>query len=296
MSLFARTLLGMALILWMQQAVAAEPLPYDRYNEFHGWSATERVLLQDLSDWQLDKHSLVEAALIVAGHNKENVARYNARVKQSIARCRPRVRPTDSTQNQLRIIFQHTSAEFLKGKYQSDIYDLGKTLDRGDFNCLTATILFKEICQAFSIHVDALWEPSHVQCWATLRGNFGYVVETTAASDYEAVSGMRSADQLTLRRLSKSELLAKVYYNKGVRALKTDAYPTALASTWMGTLLDPRDSPAQNNLRACFNNWALAAVSQNSDVALARRLLDAGISLDPNYVPFSRNRALLVGQ
>lgn len=296
MSLFARTLLGLSLIIGMQQTVAAEPLPYDRYNEFHGWSATERVLLQDLADWQLDQHSLVEAALIVAGHNKETIARYNARLKQSIARCRPRVRPTDSTQNQLRIIFRHTSAEFLKGKYQSDIYDLGKTLDQGDFNCLTATILFKEICQAFSIHVDALWEPSHVQCWATLRGNFGYIVETTAASDYDAVSGMRSAEQLTLRRLSKSELLAKVYYNKGVRALKTDAYPTALASTWLGTLLDPRDSPAQNNLRACFNNWALAAVSQNSDVVLAKRLLDAGISLDPNYVPFSRNRALLVGQ
>ena len=296
MSLFARTLLGLSLIIGMQRTVAAEPLPYDRYNEFHGWSATERVLLQDLADWQLDQHSLVEAALIVAGHNKETIARYNARLKQSIARCRPRVRPTDSTQNQLRIIFRHTSAEFLKGKYQSDIYDLGKTLDQGDFNCLTATILFKEICQAFSIHVDALWEPSHVQCWATLRGNFGYIVETTAASDYDAVSGMRSAEQLTLRRLSKSELLAKVYYNKGVRALKTDAYPTALASTWLGTLLDPRDSPAQNNLRACFNNWALAAVSQNSDVVLAKRLLDAGISLDPNYVPFSRNRALLVGQ
>jgi len=59
-------------------------------------------------------------------------------------------------------------------------------------------------------------------------------------------------------------------------------------------LLDPQDQPAWSNLRACFNNWALAAV-ESDQLELAERLLDEGMRFDPTYKPFSRNRALLLG-
>lgn len=275
--------------------VAARDLDLRRFEEFAHWSERENLLVDDLSDGNLDQYSPLEAALVIGGYEDEQIAVFLAQLNGCAAKCRDRLHAATSRQARLRVVFEHLSADFLQGKYQADLYDVGRTISFGDFNCLTATILFQTLCRSFAIEIEAIWEPSHVRCWSSLSPDSGYLVETTAGQPKDAVGPMTLQSGLKARVLSDTQLIAKVFYNRGVRMMKSGDYSVALVSTWASCQLDSQDQPAQSNLRACLNNWALAAVSAD-DLRLADRLLDRGLRLDPTYEPFTRNRSILFGQ
>lgn len=307
MSLAVRFFIGLIGFVLIQQpvfgqsvatkSVSIEPRAkvFDRYQELSGWSLSDRQVLDDLGDGRLDKHTLFDASLLIAGHEEEKIATYRHLLSQSIRRCRDKVRIHESPQSRLRVIFGHLSNEFLHGEYRAELYDVGTTMSEGDFNCLTATILFQALCKAFDIDVIALWEPSHVQCWSPRSPRNGYIIETTASSPENAVSKLSLSSRLKNRQLTSSELVAKVFYNRGVEALTNERFSSALSTTWACAVLDPQDTSAQSNLRACINNWALSA-SQAGNQVLARKLLDEGMRLDSNYEPFTRNRSILLNE
>ena len=265
-----------------------------RFRDFAAWQPAEVELLDDLSDGQLDQ-SLLEAALIVGGHDLAQVAALETAFRKSCRRCRerfPRLQQ-QTLEQQCRILFDHLKSSFLDGEYVPDLCDVGATISSGKFNCLTATILYQTLGQEFGLSVQAAWEPAHVRCWVPSEsGRAGYLVETTADRTTAAVSGLYPRQMLRERPLSKEQLLGKVFYNRGVRELERDDFRSAICSTWASCLLDPTDIPAKNNLRACLNNWALQA-SKRDQIGFAIRLLDAGLQLDPDYEPFSRNLELL---
>lgn len=311
MSLAVRALL--LLSLFSMQPVIAEELArtttistatrvarsanvFKRFDEFASWSPKEWLLLKDVADSQLDKFSLFEASLVVSGYDSKEIAKYRKQLNASIVRCRgklPSGGPHGGRKRTLKAIFAHVARDFLYGEYRADLFDVGKTLREGEFNCLTATVLFQTFCKAYGIDSRVLWEPSHVQCWCPVSNSSGYIVETTASSPNNAISPLTATTELESRELSNTEFVGKIFYNRGVRALMTDRYPEALLSTWACCVLDDDDKPAQSNLRACINNWALMS-AQKRDIALVQRLFDVGMKLDPNYEPFSRNRALLL--
>ena len=315
MSLAVRALCLLTLLLVLQPAVAEEhaasrvltlhtkgqsspsiselnPKVFKRFDEFASWSPKEWMLLKDVSDSHLDKFSLFEASLVVAGHDAKEISTYRKQLDASISRCRSTL-PKSNRKGRLKAIFRHLSKDFLYGEYRADLFDVGKTLREGEFNCLTATVLFQTFSRAYGIDSRVLWEPSHVQCWSPLTAKAGYIIETTAALPDNAISPLTYTSDLDSRELSNTEFVGKIFYNRGVRALMTDRYPEALLSTWACCVLDDADRPAQSNLRACINNWALMS-AQKRDIDLVQRLFDVGMKLDPNYEPFSRNRALLL--
>ena len=276
----------------MATRCAGEDRGLERFNEYCTWAPHQRPLLDDLQDGRLDDFSEVDAALVIAGHSEDEIASFRQTLNASIRRLRAGYDRRASQQSRLRNIFSHLSREFLHGNYEPELFDIGRTLSTGDFNCLTATLLYKATCQRFGIEVVASWEPSHVCCWSPLAGDTGYVVETTADSTENAIGQLSHVDQLPTRQLDSTQLVAKVFYNRGVSEMKAGDYGAALGSTWAGSLLDPLDNAAQSNVRACLNNWALTAAEAN-DPELARRLLEAGVRLDPDYQPFTRNREIL---
>jgi len=268
----------------------------NRFVEFSEWQPIEQEMLRDLSDGVLNHRTLMEASLIIGGNDAAQTAALQSSFKQSCERCRAmmKVRPQTEMKDQIQQLFDYFVSNHLYGKYTPDLCDVGKTISSGEFNCLTATILFRALCEDFDIEVFAAWEPSHVRCWIPSEvESSGYLVETTADNPAAGVSGLYPRSKLSERRLTAEELLGKVFYNRGVRALQSDRFSLALTSTWASCLLDSKDVPAQNNLRACLNNWALS-VAQRDESKLAIRLLDAGLQLDPNYEPFFRNRRLLL--
>ena len=280
--------------------IEINPNAFRRFDEFAAWSSKEWRLLNDVADSELEDHSLFEASLIVAGHDKKAIAEFKRKLNLSIRRCEPKLTGAKNSEPlanrmKLQAIFGHIAEEYLHGEYRADLFDVGQTIKTGEFNCLTATVLFHSICKANSIDVRVLWEPSHVQCWAPMSGSTGYVVETTASSPTNAVSPLTNISKIKGRPLSPTEFVGKIFYNRGVRALNNDQYPTALISTWACCVLDDADRPAQSNLRACINNWALFS-AQQENVAMVQRLFDVGMKLDPKYEPFSRNRAILLDE
>lgn len=281
MSIIWRFQLWLLLVVFLPQASRADVLHFDRYKAFHQWSAAEHDLLADLADSQLGNYTLLEAALVIAGHGTDRMTTFKTVFSASLARCRQKLGVGDHRDEQLRTLFQHLNEEFLYGQYQPELYDVGQTLENGDFNCLTATILFYSLCQAQAIQVQVVWEPSHVQCWVPTSESTGILVETTASAATHAVGPQMPSSQLADRRLSISQLVAKVFYNRGVCELRRQNFRHALATTWVSSMLDPGDEPARNNHRACLNNWAFAA-SQRNDLVLARRLLEARQSFAPD--------------
>lgn|GEM_PF-4706522 len=278
--------------------IEINPRVFQRFDEFATWPTNEWHLLKDVADSKLEDHSLFDASLIVAGHDKKEIAELQGKLTESIRRCTSKLKAdkkSQTTRSQLQAIFQHIAEEFLHGEYRADLFDVGRTIKTGEFNCLTATVLFHSFCKANALEVRVLWEPSHVQCWAPMSGASGYLIETTASSPTNAVSPLSNIASIKGRQLSPTEFVGKIFYNRGVRALNNDKYPAALISTWACCVLDADDRPAQSNLRACINNWALFS-AQQANVAMVQRLFDVGMKLDPKYEPFSRNRAILLDE
>ena len=283
-----------AVLLFAMPQRPATGLDFDRFSGFCTRLPAEQELLNDAADGSLDDCSLLRASLICAGHSEDNASRLENEFRASVTRCQ-RVVEAAAEGRAKEAIFGHLKDDFLYGAYRSELCDAGRAIAQGEFNCLTATILYQAFCHEFSIEVEALWEPSHVRCWVVLDGDgSGCVVEATASSVAEAVGPRTTRQALADRLLTSSELLGKVLYNRGVTALLQEQFDVALSATWASCLLDPLDQPAWNNLRACLNNWALAALESDRR-ELAKSLLDAGIRLDPDYEPFRRNWALLIG-
>ena len=111
-----------------------------------------------------------------------------------MARCR---QESDHTGSLEAAIFDRLKGDFLVGEYQPELYDLAHTIIHGDYNCLTATLLFQVFSAEFSLSAQALWEPSHVRCWVPKGDGRGIAVETTAATAEEAIGSRLLLEDLT---------------------------------------------------------------------------------------------------
>ena len=282
--------LVIALLLIHGSPALAED-PWARWADLCQYNADQLRVLQDAEDGRLDEVSLFRASLLAAGHSLAEARLWEVEFAAFVRRCRARLSAISPTGRQ-RQLFAQLQQECLSGAYQADLCDVSQTISGAAYNCLTATILYQRLCAEFGITAEALWEPAHVRCWVVLAEGEGLTVETTATTPRDALGERGSRAQVMGRFLSRTELLGKVLYNQGVQALRREDYSTALATTWASLCLDPEDAPAASNVRACLNNWALWAV-QHDDLAFARRLLVAGNTFDPDYVPFRRNLSLL---
>jgi tetratricopeptide (TPR) repeat protein len=262
-------------------------------------SSLETRLLADAADGRLDRHTLLHAALIAGGVGDETELRQAERRLESlwleveqplIARLPQHDRP--------KAIFLALHRLLLSGKYQAECTELHRTIQTGDYNCVTATILYLELCRRHGLQAVAVAVPGHVYC--RLLGPPPEDVQTTCRDWFDVRDGVASSSlvgavdrQLALqsgkpRELSDCELLGKIYYNRGVSLLEKHDYAGAIELLRQGLALDPLDEPARNNLLAAHNNWALALCDAGDFAAAAARLAE-GQSIDREYVPLQTN-------
>jgi tetratricopeptide (TPR) repeat protein len=251
---------------------------YDRFHTFHHVSSAESALLEDLQDGKLDHCSLIESALIAAGHDDfAVVADLQQRFKELAHHCQSSANADDDVQAKPTLRAMHAKLQL--DVFQPDLCDVGETIKQGRYNCLTATLLYQALCAEFRIDTQAEWVPAHVRCWFPDQQ---FAVETTSGT--WRVELVRKG-----RLLTTAEMLGKVYYNRGVRLMRRQEFAPALVATWVSCCLDPLDDQAESNLRACLNNWALACAARG-DLETAQELLKIGLTIDPNYSPFFRNQ------
>ncbi len=259
-------------------------------------------VLADAADGSLSDQDLLTASLIAGGADDAALAVAVARYEAWLAELDAAKLPAD-TRAAASAIFSHMHGKLLGGEYQATCSEVAIALDRGDFNCLSATILY--VCAARSCGLDAsaLATDGHVLCQIASE-NGSFEVETTCpawfrltAADARAAKELRlapdrnpNAKPREVRRLSDVELLAKVYYNRGVAELRSNHYEAGLDLTRKSLQLDPRDAVARGNVLAGLNNWALA-LCREGDADRAAQLLAELRTLDPDYPTLADNEA-----
>ena len=245
----------------------------------------EGKVYKDLMDGQLNDFKLLEAALVINGIEKTE------RIDALIADLKKRSQSLGSNlpeeeEKRARAIFDWLHAEMLKGAYQASCSDLAKAIRFGDYNCVTATLLYYWLCERHDVPCHLLAAPSHVL--AEIHSLTPSRVETTCKKWFELSPENQVNRYASLRVLTEVQFLAKLYYNRGVNQLDERKFSDAIVSFRRSVELDRRDEAARENILAAYNNWALAECD-GKNFGFAIKVLEEGIRLDPNYKPFRAN-------
>lgn len=242
----------------------------------------------------LEGELFLRAALAACDVPEANQRRFLEQLEFDVGELRSECRAVESDLGRARRVLEFLHERILSGGYAEDCTNPVQTLKDGQFNCVSATILYCHLARRCGLLVDALELPGHVV--ARVSTDEGWrIVETTslAAIDAGTASPTRplanfDAASTSSRQLSNGGLVALVYYNQGVDLLERHDYPAALAANVKALRFDPDNAMAFGNLLATLNNWALDLETQGNLTA-AMSLLRHGHALAPEHRPFAVN-------
>ena len=255
-------------------------------------TAIEMRLLADAADGMLDDFSLLEGSLIASGvTDSEKIAWYRADFAERTAALADACVDDASEKTKSERVHDFLHNKLLTGKYYSTCTEVNRAFDAGDYNCVTATILYHCISATQSLSPVAVATNTHVR--SRFLGAPPIDVETTCHDWFDVVRRdshamkFRTEQQVT-RQLTDVELLAKIYYNRGVSLLEKKAFASAITLLRTSQLLDSADMPTRENLAAAMNNWALEECdAKNFEHAV--QLVQEGASSYPEFLPFLTN-------
>lgn len=262
----------------------------------------EERLLADAADGRLNRYDLVSAALVASGETSETrlaEARRRYLAARSAILYRVAHRPTAELPAALHA---ELHARILVGSYQAEASDLRTALARGNFNCLSALVLYYDLCQAVELPVEIWLAPGHVHL--RLASDSARAIEPSArvfvgapgrGALPVAAGVVRRSPISSARQLTPVQLLGKFYYNRGVAALAARHYAVGLAQLRTSLALDPADADAKQNLAAGLNNWAIEEFRARR-YQEAARLIRQGLEVAPTFGPLVANQRLVQSQ
>ncbi len=277
------------------EGIPSTPRPADLEGRLTG---LERRLFADAAGGRLDEFPLLAASLIASGVADEaTLHRYLVRAEALADEVAARLPVDGPPLHRAETLFDFLHERVLAGGYRIDATDLRVTLDDGHFNCVSATVLFHGFAQRFHLSVQALQAPGHVMARLAI-GEDAVDVETTYPGWFrtlndpvrqaEAIAAAGGAAALVRREIGEVELLATIYYNRGVDLLAEGRFAEAVAANAKALRLDPANATAEGNLLASINNWAIALGAERR-FAEAAALLRTGLALQPDYETFALN-------
>jgi tetratricopeptide (TPR) repeat protein len=275
-------------LLWAVLNAAQFAFAHDGREQFVGEiNPLEERLFADAADGRLDEHSLLSAALIAGGADDgEAIAGYQRYFDSLAEELRESGELTGSPKQRIKVIFNFLHSRVLYGGYDIECTDPRMALDRGRFNCVSATLLLNCLARDCGFYACALETPGHVMSRVYLPGG-SLDVETTNGFYNGATTARADA-----RELSDVSFVAAIYYNRGIELLAQRDFAAAASANAKALQLDPSSRVAWDNLLVTINNWAISLASQRQFEA-ADALLKQGLSLDPDFDLFSRNSSLL---
>lgn len=201
--------------------------------------------------------------------------------------------PSGPSIARLRAIHDGLHEQIFKGRYDAAASDLRLALAKGDFNCLSALVLFVDLCESADLPMEIWLTRGHVFLRVVCDAE---VLELEPATPQWNIR--MAARRLTLsanraaRRITPIELLGKFFYNRGVELLKDRQFAEGIELLTTSLALDPADVDARANLVAGLNNWAVDHL-QSSRYDDAAALIEQGLSLDPAFAPLIANEQVL---
>ena len=214
-----------------------------------------RRLIEDAADGQLDEFTLVEAALI-AGATTESPAMANARFDRLACELQQACKGSDSDLIRVKVAFKLLQERVLSGQFNPECFCIQKTLDHGEFNCLTATIIFQCLCRQVGLPVVAIASDSHIYC--RLLGKETADIETTCPNWFDSTESKLAQTGLAGLEVSDVKAVARIYYNRGIVEAHRGRFADAVCCLKSSIRLDGSFEPAVRNLLAAYNNWAIS--------------------------------------
>ncbi|HKD35614.1 MAG TPA: tetratricopeptide repeat protein [Pirellulales bacterium] len=260
----------------------------------------EAQMLVDAADGKLGRFSLIDAALVASGANRETLDLYRQKYAGLSAAAQHLAERQTTPLARARALFEFLHREILTGGYDAQSTELICPLTDGRFNCASATVLFTALAGDCGLTVHPIERPRHAMCSLAIGGE-QFDIETTCPNWFELTPAMReqaeraalardaAADRQTARReIGPAALVAVIYYNRGVDLLNEKRFAEAVSVDVRALRLDPDNETAAGNLLASINNWALA-LGADGRFQEAISLLNRGLAEAPDHEPFHTN-------
>jgi hypothetical protein len=173
--------------------------------------------------------------------------------------------------------------------YSEDQSRLMGIFETGEFNCISASLLYVVLARHFDLRLQGVMLPSHAFIQLNLSDGRRIDVETTSASGYDQVHdeafyernnsewfssrGLQPAtyaDYLKRERISATELAARNMLNQHTVSSRMDEADSVRLAE-ISAFIDPRNSMAQEK-RLYFYNREIHALVVQQDWATLKRL------------------------
>ena len=262
----------------------------------------EQRLFADAADGRLDDFSPLDAALVASGiDDAGDLQRYEKKAAALAERLRTAETLAESPRERAETVFDFMHRRVLSGGYELKHTDLRRVLDSGQYNCVSATVLYNYLAGRLGLDCRALQMPGHAMSRLLLPDG-SLDVETTCprwfqvkdsperatAAVSRTIGAAASADRSKARVVTPIQLAAMIYYNRGVDLLAENRFAEALAADAKALRLDPANRTARGNLLATVNNWSIE-LGNEEKYAEAVKLLRQGLALDPHFKAFVQN-------
>ena len=305
-----RTRFFAALVVWISVVAPTWPMlspaGADESNEVvralsEPLGALEQQFFDDAADGKLDHFDLLAAAMVAAGaDNLDQIALYRRRLDDRVKEMERILEASSETTERAEAVFSFLHERMLHGGYRLEATDIRIAVDRGQFNCVSATVLFNYLACRSGLHAVGLETTGHALSRIYSQERI-VDVETTCPSWFrlkhdpqkqrEAVqSALGGTDRRAgpFREVSAIELAGMIYYNRGVDHLAARQFREAASSNAKALRLDPASKTARGNLVATLNNWAIIeGTSQHYPEAVS--LLKQGMAIDPSFETLQQN-------
>ncbi len=266
----------------------------------HRHSVAFKTLITDVADGRLDNHSLLEASVVASRITNADVREeVTQRMTAAVTCLRDRLAETAETHERAAIIHAYLHDHLFTGQYRLSASDLGTVFESGDFNCVSATLLYCHLCTELNVECQLVAWRDHVAC--RVIGSRSTVAVETTCPDWFApraaiatdVSAIRSTPGFAKRQgsrriVSEPQLLALIDYNRSVELLQAKQHLAAMRASHRALQFDPKSSASWSNFLAAVNNLALAQCRQG-DHRSALDLLRRGRAVAPTFSAFDAN-------
>ncbi|MFP6676289.1 MAG: tetratricopeptide repeat protein [Pirellulaceae bacterium] len=257
---------------------------------------SEEALFSDADDGRIDM-PLFTAALAASQATPAESRRLQLQYLDLLKEARQLFAAAESQLAAASDIHALMHERVFSGQYTPKCTSLVDAMESGNFNCVSATILFQSLTTPCGLMVTPIATPSHVYCRIELDSPVD--VQTTCADWFEFMDrpDLQQAalartpgysPNIAPRSLTTAQLIGKIYYNRGVYLLNDKDFSDAERNFVASIRFDQTDQSTHENLLATWNNWALQECHR-SDYSEASKRVIRGLEQDAQYGPFQTN-------
>jgi hypothetical protein len=269
-------------------------------------SPLESSLLDDLSDGRLDQHKLGDAALIASGVDSEQtLAAYRARLDEVVRTVVSRVGTWGGPERRARRLLAELHRVALR-RYEPNSDSFAALLDRGQFNCVSSTLLYIIAARELGLNPSGAETPLHVFVILDTRER-RVAIETTTPTGYDArhdllqfrafvlANKYATAEEIAERGienifqdfhrltqpLAAERVLALLYHNAGIRALQNKQALLAARQLINAARIYPNLAYRSENLRTTLA-WAVREQYDAGQYEASYRLSEVAMRFFPD--------------